>query len=97
MKTYFTKLLPVDGGIAPGDSYLFEPAGEVLVCQDQEEADRCNNHTIIKRGSTKLGLFICSRLIMVGDILKECLPDNQPQRIHHFETVLPYGVFVFEP
>lgn len=42
-------------------------------------------------------LFLCSRNIQIGDTLKECNKDNIARKVHHFESVLPYGIFVYEP
>jgi hypothetical protein len=70
MKKYFAKYLPVEEPIKKGDTYYFGPAEEVLICQDEEEAERCNTHTVIKRGSKKVKLFLCSRDIQVGDTFK---------------------------
>lgn len=43
------------------------------------------------------GTFLCTRNIQVGDTLKECFPDRIERKVHHFETILPDGVWVFEP
>lgn len=41
--------------------------------------------------------YLCTRNIQVGDTLKECFLDGKERKVHHFETVLPHGIYVFEP
>jgi hypothetical protein len=45
----------------------------------------------------KVKLVLCSRDIQAGDILKECNKDNKERIVHHFEPVLLFGVYVYEP
>lgn len=82
---YFTKYLPVEGEINNNDTVQNEHG--VGPYYEGE----------VKEGLKKVQLFLCSRDIQTGDILKECLPNGIEQKVHHFEAVLPYGVYVFEP
>jgi len=88
-KPYFAKHLPVEEEIKEGD----------ITTNCHGDFFKADNGTVyfLSKELKKYKLFLCSRDIQVGDTLKECMPDGKEYKVHHFETVLPCGVFVMEP
>jgi hypothetical protein len=106
MKDYFAKYLPVAGEILPGDTFKSQWRTDnkffhYVTVKEVTDTEFISVDTDVSYSKddaiTKVKLFLCSRLIQKGDILKECLSDNIEQVVHHFESVLPYGIYVFEP
>lgn len=64
MKNYFTKYLPVEGEIKAGDKHICLDNG--LVCDTRADMVYFVNNENHK----KVKLFLCSRDIQVGDIVK---------------------------
>lgn len=93
MKPYFTKILPIDGKIVAGDWVIDINTGfkAPLAAHAHEYAKKLNEQTYNKRAA----LFLCTRDIRPGDRISD--KEGIIREVHHFETVLPYGVFVFEP
>ena len=67
MKKYFAMYTPIEGKVEVGDNYFFGPAEERLVCQDEAEAERCNQHFLISKNSKRLQLSLCTDEIKIGD------------------------------
>lgn len=69
MKKYFTKYLPVEGDVIPGD-YWSSTTGMFHLVRDQEHADKINKRRLETPQNSwysKGKLFLCSRDIQVGD------------------------------
>lgn len=112
-KKYFARHLELpDEPISIGDKIRSESHGNFpvevtgftkegdYVTSEQELADPMGGsyYVVKKSNASKLSkLFLFSRDVKAGDTLKECLPDGIAKKVHHFEAVLPHGVYVFEP
>lgn len=95
MKKYFAAYTPIEGKIKVGDNYLFGPSNEILVCKDEEEAERCNNDFIISKNCKKTQLSLCSiekqEFKVIGKISPDALWVNEFDKFDEDEVRYEYA------
>lgn len=50
---------------------------------------------IKEKEESNSSLHVCDRKVQPGDKLKECNKDGVERTIHHFESILPYGIWAY--
>jgi len=90
---YFAKKVILDESPTNGDSYVYVNDNNQRTYDDFKESDLIDG---AKKHYKKVVLMLCTTHIKNGDKLKECCIDGKERIVDHFETVLPYGVYVFK-